>query len=115
MIIKEIKAYGDTVFIGCDAKCEKAFGLNGRPAVQLSENENDYAFLSDSEVGIAPTSGKTAIVEEGSDTKPDANIPESLLNKWCFRECERCVVASSKDELTLPDYTKRLTNLKQVF
>jgi hypothetical protein len=111
MITKDIVAFGERLVIGCDKKCKKAFGLNGRPFVQLSEDENDIAWLSDSEVGIAPESGKTKIHDEGGDRKPQPDNPESFLNRWCYRECERCASAEAGKELTLKDFSQRQFNI----
>ena len=113
MITKEITAFGKQLVIGCDAKCEKAFGINGRPSIQVSPVEDDYAWLADHEVDIAPVSGLTHIVDEGGDRKPDPSIPASRLNKWCYRECERCVSATNNEDLVLRDFSERLFNLKQ--
>lgn len=111
MLTKEINAYGKPLVIGCDAKCEKAFGINGRQRIQVSPIEDDYAWLADHEVGFAPVSGKTNILYEGGDQKPDPSIPETRLNKWCFRECERCESAPTKEGLILHDFSNRVFNM----
>lgn len=113
MITKKVVAFGKPIVIGCDAKCEKAFGINGRPSIQVSSEDDDYAWLSDNEVGLAPISGLTCIIEEGGDSKPDTSNPDSRLNKWCHRECERCVSADNREELRLRDFSTRLFNLNE--
>jgi hypothetical protein len=110
MISKEIVAFGERQVIACDKKCEKAFGLNGRPFEQLSEDVDDIVWLADSEVGIAPTSGKTVIMSEGFNMKPNPDLEDSLLNKWCYRQCERCVSAKTVEAIQLPDFSKRQYN-----
>lgn len=110
MISKEVGIFGEKRLIGCDAKCEKAFGYNGRPSVQLSEDVDDICWLSDDEVGLAPVSGKTIITSEGEDMKPIPEIPTSLLNKWCFRECERCEIAEIGGVLKVKDFSQRQYN-----
>lgn len=70
--------------VGCDEKCEKAWGNENRPKVQLSEDEDDYAFLSDDELGEAPIDPGTY---EGGQAKPIDK--KDIPNRWCIRECER--------------------------
>lgn len=113
MFTKEITAFGRKMQIACDGKCEKAFGINGRPKVQLSDDIDDYYWLSDDEVGLAPESGKTVIIEEGYDRKPSSVTSTASLNKWCFRECERCVSANLGKSIKLNDFSQRVFNIKQ--
>lgn len=81
---------GDYIALACDGKCEKAFGINHRPKVILDENnEDDYYFLADHEVGIAPVDTG---VYEGGHAKPT----DKQHNKWCWRECERSVKGGNK-------------------
>lgn len=101
---KQILYSGKTVTVGCDEKCDKAWGLNGRPKMQLSDEEDDYAFLSDDELGVAPENPGTS---EGGECKP-VNQTE-IPNKWCVRQCERCVFAEN-GKLNLPDFSKRIYN-----
>ena len=107
MIKKEITSFGEKIIIACDENCEKAWGINTRPKVQLDENNgDDYYFLADGELGIAPTEPGTY---EGGHVKKDR------LNKWCFRECERCYISDSGDsiyELNNSDFTKRVYNIR---
>jgi hypothetical protein len=93
----------------CDAKCDKAWGINGRPHVQLSDDEDDYESLADSELGEAPGPGETVGVSEGSDMKP-ATIPQRL-NRWCARECERSSMPGYNQPFELKDYSKRVPNM----
>lgn len=77
-------AFGLPILLACDGKCEKAWGNNGRPKRQLSDDSDDYEFVADSELGDAPADPGTY---EGGDAKPI----DRTHNKWCFRECERSV------------------------
>lgn len=78
-----ITFFEQTAKVCCDGNCEKAWGINNRPRVQLSDAE-----LADSEVGTAPINPGTY---EGSDAKPRSVM--EFPNKWCVRECERCVMS----------------------
>ena len=52
---KLITYCGRKAILACDGKCEKAWGVSSRPKIQLSEiDEDDYCFLADDELGIAP-------------------------------------------------------------
>lgn len=111
--VKLIQYFGSPAAVACDAKCEKAWGINSRPREQLSKtNEDDYAFLADDELGIAPLDPGTY---EGGDAKP---LPynDDKLNKWCVRECERCAmyghIEKTKGPVAqLPDFSKRQFNI----
>lgn len=111
MYTKEITAFGRRLVIGCDGKCESAFGINGRPYEQLSDDPDDIVWLSDDEAGKAPESGKTKFYAEGVDLKPASK--ENMLNRWCFRECERCAKAEIGEELKLEDWSNRVYSKKQ--
>lgn len=91
MITKSIKFCGQQATHACDGKCNKAWGMNGRrPRVQLSDDVDDFAYLSDTEVGEAPIDSGWY---EGDQGKPrDAKGPEDI-NKWCVRECERAWIS----------------------
>jgi hypothetical protein len=108
LITKEIQAFGRPLVIACDGKCEKAFGRNGRPYIQLSEDKDDICWLHDGEVEVAPESGKTNVYSEGGHMKP--STPDEKLNKWCFRECERCVSVEPGEPIKLKDWSKRVYN-----
>jgi len=83
MIKKEIIYFGCECILFCDGKCEKAWGLNTRPRVQLSD-EDDFEWMSDGELGEAPVEPCSY---EGGHAKPVTD--DEKLNKWCCRECER--------------------------
>lgn len=88
--------FGQQAKVCCDLNCGKAWGINSRPKVQLSDNPDDYAFLADVELGEAPSDPGTY---EGGHAKPAS--PSEFPNKWCVRECERCEM-SSPGEWMLP-------------
>ena len=102
---------GQPMKVACDRRCDKAWGINNRPRVQLSESEDDYAFFADGELGEAPSDPGTY---EGGHAKPES--PDEFPNKWCVRECERC--ASSEPgkwrmPLTVWTFDKRVYNKPQ--
>ncbi len=89
MIKRQIEGYHGPEIIACDGKCEKAWGICNRPKVQLDpENEDNYYFLPDQDLGIAPVDPGT---EEGGHKKPVflSDRLDDRCIKWCFRECER--------------------------
>lgn len=97
--------------VACDGNCAKAWGINNRPRVQLSEeDEDDYCFLADGELGDAPADPGTY---EGGHGKPSSAV--YFPNKWCVRECERCEKTPNggnpDDALELPDYSRRVYNM----
>ncbi|KEI83980.1 hypothetical protein N493_18890 (plasmid) [Clostridium botulinum B2 433] len=110
MIEKEIIYFGQKTKIACDGKCEKAWGINSRPKVQLDKNnEDDYAYLSDDELGVAPVDLGTY---EGGYAKPVND--KDKLNKWCCRECERCCMSKpnkSDKPIMLEDFSVRVYNI----
>jgi hypothetical protein len=103
--------FGQPATIACDAKCEKAWGIQLRPRhyfVPEEQDPDDYAFLADGELGQAP---KDTGNYEGGDAKPRS--PDQRLNKWCARQCERCKITppgSPDIKLELHDFSKRLAN-----
>jgi len=106
---KEVTAYGQQVVMVCDGKCNKAWGINNRPRHFLSDEEDDYEYLADDELGEAPKDPGTY---EGDQAKPSE--PRTvLMNKWCFRECERVSWGKTDKELKLRDFSKRLSNRKE--
>lgn len=110
-LTKKITYCGVPAIIGCDAKCEKAWGLNSRPRVQVTEKEGDVAWLADDELGVAPENPGTY---EGECGKP--RTPGDRMNKWCARECERCSIneygsAPVEENLELKDLSKRRYNI----
>lgn len=79
---------GQPAKVACDEQCNKAWGASERPTISLSDNEDDFAWLADNELGIP--------------------------NKWCVRECERCAMSNpgeSKKPLALRDFSKRVYNI----
>ncbi len=114
MIKKDIIFFGIPFVLFCDEKCSKAWGMNLRPKNQLSEDDDDYEYLADGELGEAPDDPGTY---EGGEGKPyDPHYVK--LNKWCCRECERSEIieVSKIDEDTdfeslLSDFSKRLSNI----
>lgn len=110
MITKEITYFGKKVILACDKKCDKAWGISKRATELLDiEDEDDVVFLSDDELGVAPTNPGTY---EGGCAKPTEE--SELLNKWCCRECERSSIFKiSEDNLEskLKDFSKRVYNI----
>lgn len=106
---KIITYCGQNMKVGCDEKCQKAWGINTRPKIQLSNDEDDYAYLSDDELEIAPANPGTY---EGECAKP--TLKTEIPNKWCIRECERCYrskINESHLPLQLEDFSKRVFNI----
>ena len=106
---KEIIYFGQKAKVVCDEKCNKAWGINNRPRIQLSDNEDDTCYLSDDELGKAPADPGTY---EGGHAKPAC--AEEMMNKWCVRECERSSMSNPGEcdkELVLCDFSKRVYNL----
>jgi hypothetical protein len=106
---KIITYWGQKAKVTCDENCNKAFGRTQRPTVQLSDDEDDFAYLADNEVPDAPINPGTY---EGGDAKPVDKI--GIPNKWCVRECERCAI-SHPGEYNLPlspeNFDKRVYNI----
>jgi len=108
MIFKAIIYCGQAAAIGCDEKCDKAWGISSRPKRQLSDNPDDYELLADDELPQAPADPGTY---EGGCAKP--TIEQDKLNKWCARECERCTLTGPDMKVErLDDFTKPLRNIK---
>lgn len=96
--------------VNCDGNCRKAWGHNNRPTVQLSGDEDDYEYLADGELGMAPDDPGTY---EGTDAKP-ADASE-FPNRWCVRECERCNMSSPgkwREPLPVIDFSFRMRNME---
>lgn len=106
---KLITYVGQRAKVCCDGKCEKAWGINNRPRVQLSDDEDDYAFLSDNELGTAPKNPGTY---EGGVPKPRSVV--HFPNKWCVRECERCSMSKPGEfdqPLAVRSFEQRFFNI----
>ncbi len=104
-----ITYFGQPARVNCDRNCGKAWGINNRQKVQLSEDEDDYAYLSDDELGTAPIDPGTY---EGGIAKPLS--PDKFPTKWCVRECERCDMSSPGEwnqPLVIKDFTVRRFNM----
>jgi hypothetical protein len=94
-----IQFCGKHVFLVCDGRCLKAWGLDNRPTAQLSTDEDDIEWLADDELGDAPEDPGTI---ENADRKPLMGGPH---NRWCARECERSRIVDVRD------YSKRVKNM----
>jgi hypothetical protein len=101
---KHITFFGRPCFVSCDANCDKAWGINARPRVELSADEDDFAFRADDELGVAPVDPGTYEGEHGKPTlRP---MTGEAMNKWCVRECER----SSFQDQSPKDFSQRVNN-----
>lgn len=110
-LTKQITRFGREVALSCDGRCDRAWGIDARPRVDLSEDPDDVAYLADEEIGIAPEDPHTY---EGGHGKPSAEalLPAdaALMNKWCARQCERSSIAAVGEPITLRDWSKRCYN-----
>ncbi len=107
MLEKEIEYFGEKVKLICDGKCEKAWGINNRPKHALDiNNEDDYVYLSDNELGMASEFPGTS---EGGQVKPLNK--EDRLNKWCCRECERSSICKDGENIVFKDFSVRVYNI----
>ena len=108
---KPITFCGQPATLACDGNCRKAWGIENRPKVMLTEDEDgggdDYAFLADGELGDAPDDPGTY---EGGDGKPDAQGSEAM-NRWCARQCERSELVKPGQRVKLHDFSRRLYNV----
>lgn len=108
-MIATIQYFGQPAKVACDGNCQKAWGISVRPKIQLSIIEDDFAYLADGELGIAPVDPGTT---EGRDRKPLS--PAEFPNKWCVRQCERCVMSDPDNwqaPLALSDFSRRVYNM----
>ncbi len=96
--------------LACDGQCNKAWGINNRPRKQLSEDEDDFVFLADDQLGQAPADPGAY---EGGYGKPSATPTDdpSIMNKWCARECERSSKLKPSEPITLKDFTNPTPNM----
>lgn len=134
---KQITYFGKQVIVACDEKCHYAFGrIRPRTYLDINQQKNkeilfglrgtsiypnekkypdgtydvdNYALLTDREAGFAPYDNGNY---EGDDAKP-LDLRE-MGNKWCVRECERCIVVplhqANEIKYLLPDFNKRRYN-----
>jgi len=103
-----IQYFGKLAKVNCDGRCEKAWGINNRPRVQISDDVDDYAFLCDAELGQAPVDPGTY---EGGVAKPPS--AHEFPTKWCVRECERCNMSmpgESSHPLPIHSFAERRYN-----
>src|SRR5271170_7218772 len=100
MIVKRITYFDKSATHACDGKCYKAWGINRRPSVQISDNVDDFAYLADDELGIAPTNPGTT---EGGCGKPVGARGPDDVNKWCVRQCERSWMSPSDNPDAQPE------------
>lgn len=106
MPLANISFSSQPVWVGCDGQCNKAWGISDREREQMSADEEDYALLADDELGEAPALSSWW---EDTDNKP---VSVALFpNKWCVRACERCVMFNNRQDLELPDFSRRLYNM----
>ncbi len=99
---------GQQARVICDGNCYKSWGINNRPREQLSEDEDDIVWYADDELSVAPIDSD---VQEDEDKKPLSS--EEFPNKWCVRECERCVMSAPgkwRESLLLKNWNKRIYN-----
>jgi hypothetical protein len=110
---KRITFFGQPAKVACDGRCSKAWGINSRPTVQLSDDEDDYYSIPDGELGDAPADPGTY---EGDCGKPLSVKSATDMNKWCVRECERCAMSepgAADKPLELRDFSQRRYNKPQ--
>lgn len=111
MIQREILYFGKRVILACDGKCEKAWGVGDRPRVELDPRDpDDWAWLADHELGIAPVDPGTY---EGFQGKPEPD--EKLESKWCARACERSTIVDMGQPIVLRDLSRRRFHNKQPY
>lgn len=110
MLEKKLKFCGQQVTVACDGQCHKAWGINSRPHLQLTDNIDDYAYPADHELGFAPADPGTT---EGDDAKPCASVATdpAIINKWCVRECERMSMHEAHEPVKLRTFDKRRYNI----
>jgi hypothetical protein len=107
MIAKAIFYFENPCAVACDARCDKAWGINSRPKIEFDPEEpDDYAYKSDRELGLAPVDPGTY---EGGHGKPQH--PDERLNKWCVRECERSRMGKEGELIKPPDFSRRRFNM----
>lgn len=109
MIQRQIRFFGEDVVLACDGRCDKAWGINGRAEVLLSDKDDDHIYVPDSALGTAGQPGTW----EGGDGRPsDVPLRDSeRMNKWCARECERSGIFGPKEEVIVPDLENPTPNI----
>ena len=121
--------YSKYTVMACDGRCDKAWGLNGRPQLYFMEegkppralepgerpvDDDDHVYVRDSELGTAPGPGHTVGVSEGGHLKPSAVPLEDgrQMNKWCLRECERSETYEDDEPIVLRDLEHPTPNMR---
>lgn len=95
-----ITYFGQAAKVNCDGKCGKAWGINNRPRIKLSDNEDDFAYRPDHELAKAMKDPGTY---EGLEMEGKPNTAAEFPTKWCVRECERCNMSRpGESHLQLP-------------
>jgi hypothetical protein len=119
MLSKRILMFNQHEILACDGRCDKAWGINGRPRRELSDHPDDYVYIGDDDLGTAPSPDKTVVVSEGSHGKPSAvaliEADSERMNKWCARQCERSKLFKPHQlllESSLPNLQHPLPNLE---
>ena len=124
---KTVLYCGRSAVLVCDGRCDKAWGINGRPRFYFQESlevarrlakgteprdPDDYIFVPDDLLGTAPADPGTY---EGDHAKPSV-VPltdSSRMNKWCARECERCALLEPGEALVPPDLMRPRPNIPE--
>jgi hypothetical protein len=101
LLITEIPYFGRHCLAVCDYKCEKAWGISGRPSEQHGDDPDDVVWFADDEVSLAPADPGSY---EGGHGKP---LHPARHNKWCVRECERSAVVELGQPIQCPDLSHR--------
>lgn len=115
MISKQIVFFGRALVMACDGRCDKAWGMNGRPRKQLSDDPDDFVYEADSALGVAPGPGQTVVYSEGAHFKPSAEPLHDgeSMNKWCARECERSGhFDPNREPIAIPTFEPPRPNLR---
>lgn len=102
------KLCGQDATLICDGLCSKAWGMNSRPRIKLSDDDDDIVWLADDELPDAPSDPGTY---EGKDAKPRSH--DEAHNRWCWRECERSSTSMPGDPLMKlrDDWSRRVCNI----
>ena len=85
ILVRCVQFFGEPMAIACDGRCSRAWGRT----------------WTEPKIGVAPANPGTS---EGGHLKPVH--PDDRLNKWCCRECERCISADYRGptaEILLPE------------
>jgi hypothetical protein len=101
-----ISYFGQMMKVGCDERCDKAWGWHSRPSFVADPHDpDDIVWLADGELGTAPVDPGTY---EGDSGKPLS--PAAFPTTWCVRECERCATSDVdgwRHPLRVVDWSRR--------